>query len=124
MILLMHFVFNMILLILIELEVYTLFDWCPCVRFRSQGAYRQGPKLIKDDDVITEENRVAAQDTTGKGHVQPLPPADNVDDAERNLIDSNASQGAKDPTHLDCIRVHNFQKEYDTFCGAPIMAVK
>ena len=74
--------------------------------------------------MIAEENRVAAQDTTGKGHVQPLLPADNVDDAERNLIDSNASQGVKDPTHLDCIRVHNFQKEYDTFCGAPIMAVK
>ena len=74
--------------------------------------------------MITEENRVAAQDTSGKGHVQPLRPADNVDDAERNLIDSNASNGVKDPTHLDCIRVHNFQKEYDTFCGAPIMAVK
>ena len=62
---------NMILLILIELEVYALFDWCPMVRVRSQGAYRQGPRLIKDDDVITEENRVAAQDTTGKGYVQP-----------------------------------------------------
>ena len=57
MILLMHFVFNLIVLVLIELEVYTLFDWCPCIRFRSAGAFRQGPKLIKDDDVITEENQ-------------------------------------------------------------------
>ena len=123
-ILLMHFVFNLIVLVLIELEVYTLFDWCPCLRFRSEGAFRQGPRLIKDDDVITEEKRVAAQDTTGKGYAQPLPAAQNVNDAEQNLIDSNNSNAVKDPTHLDCIRVHNFQKEYDTFCGAPIMAVK
>ena len=40
MILLMHFVFNLIVLVLIELEVYTLFDWCPCIRFRSAGAFR------------------------------------------------------------------------------------
>ena len=29
-----------------------------------------------------------------------------------------------DPTKIECIRVHNFQKEYDTFCGAPVRAVK
>ena len=59
MILLLHFVFGLIMLTLIELEVYNLFDWCPRVGFRTEGAFRQGPRLIKDDDVIAEERRVA-----------------------------------------------------------------
>ena len=47
-----------------------------------------------DDDVLAEEKRVEAQTNDGP---------DN---------------------RYDCIRVCNFQKEYDTFCGAPIKAVK
>jgi len=40
-------------------------------------------------------------------------------------MSSDSSGGPrKDPNHIECIRVHNFQKEYDTFCGAPIKAVK
>jgi len=60
MILVLHFVFTMILLTLIELEVYSLFDWCPKLGWRSSGDVRGGPKLIKDDDVLNEERRVAA----------------------------------------------------------------
>ena len=40
MILLLHFVFGLIMLTLIELEVWTLFDWCPLVGFRSEAAFR------------------------------------------------------------------------------------
>ena len=124
MMLLMHFVFGLIVLALIELEVYTLFDWCPRLRLRSESRIIQSPKLVKDDDVTAEEKRVAAQDISGKDRVKSLYPAYDVDDEVIDLIDNNSSHSLKDPTHLDCIRVHNFQKEYDTFCGAPIMGVK
>lgn len=53
---------------------------------------------MKDDDVMAEEKRVEAQTNDGNAFLQ-----------------SNRH---------DCIRVCNFQKEYDTFCGAPIKAVK
>ena len=32
--------------------------------------------------------------------------------------------GSKDLNHVDCIRVHNFQKEYDAACGMPVKAVR
>ena len=35
-----------------------------------------------------------------------------------------SSGGKKGSRHQDCIRVHNFQKEYSTFCGEPVRAVK
>ena len=91
-ILLAHFFIGILILALIELEVYSLFDWCPrcgCASKKSQGEI----EYVKDDDVFAEERRVAEQDPQGDGHV-------------------------------DCIRVHNFQKEYDSFCGAPVKAVK
>ena len=65
--------------------------------------------MIKDDDVIAEENRVANQVVSRQSQSQ-------VDDDEEGRF--------VNPNHLDCIRVHNFQKEYDTFCGAPVRAVK
>lgn len=59
-ILVAHFVLGIIMLTLIELEVYNYFDWCPMIGCRfSNESNRRGPKLIKDDDVIAEENRVA-----------------------------------------------------------------
>jgi len=48
------------MLTLIELEVWVLFPWCPKIGCRScNDRVRKGPKLIKDDDVINEERRVA-----------------------------------------------------------------
>ena len=91
-ILALHFFVGIILLTLIELEVYSLFDWCPRFGCRSKDSQRRGLEPAKDDDVMAEEKRVEAQTN-----------------------DSNAH---------DCIRVCNFQKEYNTFCGAPIKAVK
>jgi len=60
-ILVFHCVFWLFILALIEMEVWTtLFDWCPVICFRScTSKQRKGPTLIKDDDVIEEENRVA-----------------------------------------------------------------
>lgn len=86
MILLLHFVFGLAMLTLIELEVYSLFDWCPLIGCRSVGSDRRGPRLIKDDDVIAEERRVASQGEHGSEH-------QNVEDQERRLIDSNSSSG-------------------------------
>ena len=55
-----HFVFGMLVLWLIEMEVDQLFFWCPKVSCRScNSRQRQGPVLVKDDDVIEEEKRVA-----------------------------------------------------------------
>mgnify|MGYP000344823253 CR=1 FL=1 len=42
---------------------------------------------------------------------------------KRSLIDSKHSADIN-PNRLDCIRVNNFQKEYNTSCGAPVKAVK
>ena len=87
--------------------------------------------MIKDDDVIAEENRVAMQVVSGEAATNSVlrrssqvastvkhPKIEDVDD------ETNSRRTMVDPTHLDCIRVHNFQKEYDTFCGAPVKAVK
>ena len=61
-ILVCHFFAGIILLTLIELEVDKYFTWCPKIGCKSSSsANRQGPQMIKDDDVIAEENRVASQ---------------------------------------------------------------
>lgn len=63
-ILLLHFFLGITLLTLIELEAWTLFSWCPGISMRHcHSVQRRGPVLIKDDDVIEEEKRVALQDT-------------------------------------------------------------
>lgn len=62
MILVLHFFVGIIALALIELEIELLFDWCPKIGWKSsKNSDRQGPSLVKDDDVIAEENRVAMQ---------------------------------------------------------------
>lgn len=61
MILVLHGIFGLFMLTLIELEVYTLIDFWPMIGFRSSASNRRGPPLIKDDDVIAEERRVAMQ---------------------------------------------------------------
>lgn len=60
-ILILHFIFGLLALTLIELEVYTLIDFWPMIGCRSSNSNRRGPPLIKDDDVIAEERRVAQQ---------------------------------------------------------------
>jgi hypothetical protein len=48
-----HFCIGLILLWLIEMEVWKLFFWCPGISCRScNSRQRQGPILVKDDDVI------------------------------------------------------------------------
>ena len=82
--------------------------------------------MIKDDDVIEEERRVAMQVTRHGGSVAHTS-SSQVNPAGTDVLDSmldGQQQKGGDPTHLDCIRVHNFQKEYNTFCGAPVRAVK
>jgi len=52
---------GIILLTLIELEVYSYFYWCPKFGCRSWGSSeRRGPVLMMDDDVLAEEKRVEA----------------------------------------------------------------
>ena len=62
MLLIVHFVIGLIILALIELEVDKHFWWCPRISCRNcKSRDRRGPVLIKDDDVIKEEERVASQ---------------------------------------------------------------
>ena len=60
-ILVIHFFVAIILLTLIELEVYSNFYWCPKFGCRSSKSQRKGPILMMDDDVLAEEKRVEAQ---------------------------------------------------------------
>jgi hypothetical protein len=110
MILLLHFFVGIILLALIELEVISVFDWMPKFGTES-GRDDESKKLVKDDDVLFEEERVFVQGSTG-----PI---------DQNLLDEIKEKAApnKDPRRVECIRVNNFMKEYDTFCGAPVRAV-
>ena len=97
-ILIAHFFFGLFVLALIECEVDLLFSWCPSISFRScRSRQSKGPVLIKDDDVIAEEARVALQRV----------------DQQQNVLDSGISDEVKDPTKVDCIRIHNFQKVYE-----------
>ena len=62
-----HFVVGILILALIELEVYSWFTWCPsfgCASKKGQGEV----VLPMDDDVFAEERRVAEQGL-GDGHV-------------------------------------------------------
>ena len=71
----LHFFVGLAILALIELEVHLIFDWCPRISLRScREKSRVGPVLIKDDDVIAEEERVAVQRTD-------FDPSDDSDDA-------------------------------------------
>jgi len=59
MILVLHFFFGILMLTLIELEVYQYFDWCPRLGCKSNKSNQEsGPVLVKDDDVQAEEKRV------------------------------------------------------------------
>ena len=61
-ILVCHFFLGILLLMLVELEIWQYFRWCPKSGFRFNSSWNQGPEMIKDDDVISEEKRVARQD--------------------------------------------------------------
>jgi len=116
-ILVLHFFFSLMLLTLIELEVYSFFSWCPCLSCRNcHQRERRGPVLIKDDDVIAEEKRIDMQDGSFvRSSFVPQEPSSV-------LRDSEALQ--KNPHHKDCIRVHNFQKIYEPAFQSPTMAVR
>ena len=59
-ILLAHAALGLVLLAFIELEISQIFTWCPRIGCRTCSKNeRQGPVLVKDDDVIAEEERVA-----------------------------------------------------------------
>jgi len=97
-ILVLHCVIGLTILTLIEMEVYSLFDWCPSFGCRSSTREANEVELIKDDDVFAEEQRVAIQ---GTGVAAPAP---------NGLADSNQSGAVRDPNAVDCIRVNNFSK--------------
>ena len=130
-ILVLHFFVGIILLTLIELEVIQLFDWCPKIGCKScSNDNRQGPQMLKDDDVIAEENRVGLQGAALRNYV-PGSMKGSIKGSTigegpslLNTMLSDQDNKKNDPDHVDCIRVANFQKEYDTFCGAPVRAVK
>ena len=109
----LHFVVGLIILTLIEMEVITLFDWCPAIGCKSSSEGRREVELIKDDDVFAEEQRVAIQGTGVSA-----PHANNA------LANTDDSGPVRDPNAVDCIRVNNFSKEYDSMCGDTIKAVK
>jgi len=95
MILVAHCIIGILVLVLIELEVVKMGSWCPKISCRSSKK-SQGPELIKDDDVIAEERRVAGQNGD----------RDTFMEAHGGLAES--AIGSKDLNHVDCIRVHNF----------------
>lgn len=117
-ILIIHFVLGITILALIELEVDLLFDWVPIPGCRFSGNRdRRGPGMVKDDDVIREEERVDMQ-----GNVRASQIA--VSNVDSEVVDVLNSQIQRDTNHVDCIRVNNFSKTYDVSCGAPIKAVR
>lgn len=92
MILVAHCIVGVLFLVLIELEVVRLTtSWCPKLSCRSSKS-SQGPELIKDDDVIDEEKRIARQTSD----------RDTFMEARGGLAESVV------PNSIDCIRVHNF----------------
>ena len=86
-----HCIVGVLFLVLIELEVVRFASWCPKLGFRSSKS-SQGPELIKDDDVITEEKRIASQTAD----------RDTFMEARGGLAESVVANS------IDCIRVHNF----------------
>lgn len=97
------------------MEVWKYFSWRAKFSCRSCNQKdRRGPILIKDDDVIAEENRVAMQSGERSGS--------HIDDYnDHQLSDSEVK---RDPRQKDCIRVNNFQKIYEPPFQQPIMAVR
>ena len=99
--LIMHFIVFSIILILIELDVGQLLLWMPRLNIECRcKKQKKGPGMVKDDDVEAEEERVA------------------------NQVNQKSSQVNGQEVQNDCIRVHEFQKEYYQTFGAPIKAVK
>ena len=43
---------------------------------------------------------------------------------EPTVEDLSGSVAARDPNHIDCIRVNDFSKQYEQTCGAPVKAVR
>lgn len=111
MFLIAHCIVGIFILTLIELEVWKHFYWCPAGGYASKGSLG-GPELIKDDDVIAEERRVARQDGDRETFIE----------GRNGLAESHHSR--QDKEKQDCIRVFNFQKEYDAGCGMPVKAVR
>ncbi len=111
--LLCHFVVGILLLCLIELDLCQYFYWCAKPGCTTNSKKGMGPVLIKDDDVIKEEHRVAMQDAERESFIQ-----------SHNGRSESFTGEIKSKNHVDCIRVHNFQKEYDMGCGAPVKAVR
>ncbi len=107
-----HCLLGIFILTLIELEVCSYCWWCPQLGCRSNKKKGLGPQLIKDDDVIAEEVRVANQDGERGTFIE----------SHNGLAESMKLK--KEKNHVDCIRVHNFQKEYDMGCGMPVKAVR
>lgn len=67
-----HCVVNLFLLALIETEAYRYLDWMPFISCRfGSSEHRQGPLLVKDDDVIEEEKRVAIQESYDNDDSEP-----------------------------------------------------
>ena len=113
-ILVAHFFIALFVLFLIEVEVQKLFSWMPKIRCRSRTTReRLGPVLVKDDDVIAEEKRVAGQGDARESSSQ------TGENLTQGAIDSNLQKNGK----IDCIRVNNFSKEYEPLCGLPVKAV-
>lgn len=95
-ILVCHFFLGLFILTLIELEVHKHFSWCCKLGFSLNNKLGVGPELIKDDDVIAEEMRVAQQDAERRTFTE-----------SRNSLSESVLE-AKDVNHVDSIRVHNF----------------
>ena len=92
-----HFVVGILFLCLIELDLCQYFYWCAKPGCRSNSKKGMGPELIKDDDVIREEQRVAMQDAERESFIQ-----------SHNGRSESFTGEIKSKNHVDCIRVHNF----------------
>ena len=117
-ILVVHFIVGVLILSLIELEVDLLFDWMPRCGLRfAKKRDRRGPPMVKDDDVIAEEKRVNMQGNMSASMIEAA-------SKEPTVEDLSGSVAARDPNHIDCIRVNDFSKQYEQTCGAPVKAVR
>ena len=90
-ILVAHFFFGIFMLTMIELEVHAYFRWFPGFGFR----------------------RSSDNNVQNGGKKQEL---DEDVIAEERRVEAQQH----DRENQDCIRVCNFQKEYDQFCSAPV----
>lgn len=112
----LHFFFSLFILFLIEVEFHRLFYWVPKIGCRSfSRQQRLGPELVKDDDVIAEEKRVSEQQADRATFMQ------NRGSISEGPIDNDH---VSEVDHVDCIRVNNFSKDYEPWCGLPVKAVR